>query len=292
MGLVSMTGFGAAEVIGRGVKFEVEISSVNRKQFDLRLHLPRSMSLMEAQVYEEIQRVVKRGQITANVKMMLLSPDKRFEGVDKAMAGMYVKALREAASELDIKGELDVSDLIQLPDVIRRVEMHQDARLLWPVLQRALRAALKRLVAMRKDEGARLEGDLRARLDRLKRVHARIEKRAPQLPRKYRTRLQQRLKEALGKPVHDEHLIREVALLADRVDITEEVVRMGSHFKQFDAMLGARKPIGRALDFLCQELLREINTSGSKASDEVIARAVIQFKADLECIREQVQNVE
>lgn len=293
MSLISMTGFGAAQAASGGLTCTVEIGTVNRKQLDIRITLPRGLGGLESRIQEEVRRGVSRGQASVQIAVGLGASAKRMEGVDLALAEVYVRDLRLAAERLGLKDDLSASTLLGLPGVVRPVvEMAPDAATLWPVLRRALRAALTALTAMRRAEGLKLEVELRKRLKGLRTLNARIRKLAPLFPNQYREQLRQRLGEALGTPIRDEHLLREVAILAERCDVTEEMVRLDSHFGQFDTLLDSAQPVGRALDFLCQEMLREINTTGSKCGDARVSADVVRFKAELEIVREQVQNVE
>jgi uncharacterized protein (TIGR00255 family) len=210
------------------------------------------------------------------------------------MIAKQVGALRAAAEKLGLADDLTASALLRLPDVLRPRVMPDDPLELWPQIDRAAQAALESLDVMRRREGQALEQDLRTRFAALERLSKEIMSLAPAVPASYKAVLEKRLAELLGPGcVADPALLaREVAVFADRCDVSEEMTRLASHFAQVDKVLDASGACGRTLDFLCQELFREINTTGSKANDAEISRLVIEFKAGLEAAREQVQNVE
>ena len=292
--LRSMTGYGRGEATVGGIRVEVELNSVNRKQFDARLNLPRTLTVLESRMLEQIQEAVSRGQISGSVAVHV-SGGARQRGirVDREVAASYLKVLRAAAGHLRLQDDLSASLLLSLPDVLHGSYVEEDAERVWPVASRALRQALNQLVAMRTAEGATLVADLRRRFSKLTASLDRIRRLAPRVKAKYRNALKLRLKGA-GFPLQadDPHLLRELALFAERSDISEEITRLGSHLQQAAGLLKGAEPMGRALDFLAQEMFREINTIGSKANDVAITRQVIHFKTELERIREQVQNVE
>jgi len=294
MALVSMTGFGRGAAAAGGMKVEVDLSSVNRKQFDVRVSLPRSLIALEAPVNALVHARVARGAVTGVAKVTVTGAARR-RGmvVDGDAAATYLRGLRRAARRMGLTDDLQASALLTMPEVLRYRDVGEDAGRVWRLLARALKAALNTLARMRQREGASLQKDIAARLGRLRRILEEIKGVAPDVARRYATALAERLKKArLGAEFDDAQLAREIALFADRCDISEEIVRLDSHFRQADHLLCARKPVGRTLDFLCQEMFREINTIGSKANDGGIARRVVEFKTDLEAVREQVQNVE
>lgn len=293
MTLVSMTGFGRGEAAGSGMCVEVELSSVNRKQFDLHVNLPRSLSAMEAQVHREVHRAISRGHVTCSVKVGLSDcSGERSVQLNDALAARYVQRLRQTARALDLRDDLSARTLALLPDVLRYEAVPASTEELWPLTRQALQQALTTLLKMKQQEGAALQKDIARRLRKLAALLNRIRKRSPRVPAAYRKALHQRIANAGVSLPDPDALAREVALFADRCDVAEEVTRLDSHFDQAADLMAAAEPVGRALDFLCQEMFREINTIGSKANDAAIIRQVIQFKAELERVREQVQNVE
>lgn len=294
MTLRSMTGFGQGFAEGFGLRVEVEISSVNRKQLDVMINLPRSLQSLEPWVQEQLTHQMSRGRINLQIGVQYTgsggaSPVK----VNRALAESCLKELRATAKKLSLDAEITLRDLIRIPGVIVIQEAGQDIDRVKPVLQRALSGAIKKFMEMRKREGAALLRDLVARVDKLDDYVRQVAERAPGLVAGYRKALRDRVGQLAGElHIPDERLDKEVILFADRADITEEITRLRSHLKQARGMFRTKEPAGRAMDFLAQEMFREINTIGSKAGDSVISSIVVNFKADLERFREQVQNIE
>lgn len=295
MSLTSMTGRGAAAAAGRLARVEVELSSVNRKQLDVDVGLPRFLAAYESRVLELVQSRLSRGRVTGDVRVTWAEAAQAAGAkVDLGLARAAVGALRAAAKKLDLPDDLKASALLSLPGLVALEHGERDLEALWPTVRQALEAALAKLQAMRKKEGAALGRDLRARLGTLRKLAREIAARAPGVAETYRANLRKRIAAALpgSDLAADERLLREVALFADKADVAEELVRLDSHFRQAADALQAGGVVGRALDFLVQEMGREINTIGSKANDAEIARRVVAAKAELERFREQVQNVE
>jgi len=294
MALTSMTGHGVGSATAGGVTVDIELSAVNRKQLDVRLSLPRSLTSLEPRVGEMVQKQVVRGSVTGTVRVRV-SDQERVRGVrvNETLARNYVATLRRLAGRLKLTDDLSASALLSLPEVVEVHEPEEDIERMWRLIQKALGEALKRLTTMRRLEGAALARDIGGRMKKLGGLVGEIERFAPRVAERYRDLLRKRL-EAAGLPIpaDDPALLREVALMADRADIAEEITRLRSHLHQFEGLLRDAEPVGRTMDFVCQEIFREINTIGSKANDAAIARCVVKFKATLERVREQVQNVE
>lgn len=294
MSLRSMTGYGRGTATASGLTVTVEISSVNRKQFDLSLSAPRSLTVLEAPVTEAVQKVISRGRVNVDLAVdWSEQARRRTVRVDTNVAKAYLKAVRAAAKELGVADDISMQSLLSVPDVLQVAQPKEQMEKVWRVTQRALRQALRQLSAMRQTEGKVLQADLQQRLQQLAEYATRIEGRAPHVAETYRAKLQARLEQArLQLDPGDDRLMREMVLFADRSDISEELTRLESHFQQARQMMRSRKATGRSLDFLAQEMFREINTIGSKANDAAILQDVVTFKTELERIREQVQNVE
>lgn len=294
MSVKSMTGYGRGVASARGVRVEVELSSVNRKQMDISLSLPRSLNVLEPRIEEAIGRSLSRGRVTGEVWVRLSSAARqRGVCVDEDLAKVFVREIRGAARRLGLKDDLGGSLLLSLPDVVRVEHPDEDAEAIWPLVEKALRQALAELSAMRAREGRALQKDVEKRLAFLERKLAGVRKHAPATVERYREKLLTRLREAgLGVNTGDERVLKELALFADKCDISEEVTRLDSHIRQARKLMQSAEPVGRSLDFLAQEMFREINTTGSKANDGAIAADVVAMKAELERIREQVQNIE
>lgn len=295
MAIVSMTGFGRGEASAGGVKCVVELSTVNRKQFDCSFSMPRELGSLESKLHALVHTQVTRGYVKGLVSVTSAGSEGAGRAaLDLAQIEAQVGALRAAAAKLGLADDLTASALLRLPDVLRPKTLPDDPMEVWPLIERATQAALLSLAELRRREGAALEKDLRKRFAALEKLSKKIERLAPAVPKTYQATLGRRLAELLGPGgLIDSALVaREVAVFADRCDVSEELTRLASHFVQVDKVLGSGDACGRTLDFLCQELFREINTTGSKANDAEISRWVIEFKAGLEAAREQVQNVE
>lgn len=290
----SMTGYGHGEASANGVKVTVELNSVNRKQSDISILLPKELAELEPRIRDEINAVLSRGKINVVVTWHRSAGgvSERVQ-LDEALARAYVGAIRRLQRRLGLSGEVTVETILRAPGVLQLRETDVDAGRLWPLVETALRRALAGVVRMREREGKHLATDLAKRLRWMEREVAGIRKLAPQMVQRYREQLQARIAAAgVPVPLDDERLTREVVFYADRCDIAEELTRLQSHFAQFREALRRNEPVGRTLDFLTQEMNREINTIGSKANAAEISRRVVQVKAELEKIREQVQNIE
>ena len=289
----SMTGYGRGEAARGGAKFTVEISTVNRKQAELSLYLPRELDALESRARDEINAKVSRGRIAARVQWTAKSGDRAQVEIDRNLAKEYAKEYRKLATDLKLGGEVSLDTILRAPGVLQTSEEELDVESLWTPLRTAVRAALKGLLAMRAREGANLKKDLQKRIDALQKSVKAVKRQAPKTVRRHREALLDRLNQSgLDLKLDDERVLKEVALFADRIDITEELTRLESHFGQFADYAKSKGPVGRTLDFLSQEMNREVNTIGSKANDPVISRLVVAMKSELEKFREQVQNVE
>lgn len=294
MALTSMTGFGRGSAKGQGIEVVVELSAVNRKQFDARISLPRSLLSLESRLHESLRQKISRGHITGTVRVDAVSDGTGMQvRVNEALARATVTAVRQSAKKLKLPDDLGARILLDIVDFVVLEDAARDSERVWPILKRAVHAALRDLIDMRKTEGANLEKDLRARLKKLKTLEGKIRQFAPQVSEKMARALRDRLDRAgVELELQDPLLQREIILIADRVNIDEEVVRLDSHLAHAESIMKMNKPVGRTLDFVCQEMFREINTIGSKSNDASISGTVIDFKAELESLREQVQNVE
>lgn len=294
MPIHSMTGYGRGEASSRGLKVIVELKSVNHKQFDCRIDLPPALEELESEIREQIHERIARGHVACRIHLDF-SPGVRNQSarVDEPLAKAYLARLRQIARRLNLKDDLSSASLLHLPHVVRFESPASHFRACRPLIRLSLARALNAHHAMREREGRALGRDVGSRLGKLQALRVRIERRAPDVARAYRQALQKRIREAgLDVNAADPRLLKEVAVFADRSDITEEITRLRSHGRQCGTVLMAGAVAGRILDFLVQELFREINTIGSKANDRLIAEDVIRFKAELERIREQVQNIE
>jgi uncharacterized protein (TIGR00255 family) len=291
----SMTGYGRGDASQDGFKINVELSSVNRKQSEISVNLPREMEMLEAQVRDLINRYISRGRLTARVSLHAgASKLSARMHLNVPLAKAYARELSRLAKQLHLPGPVTLDQLARAPGVFQTDEELAVEEDFWPAVERALRKALTGMLRTREREGAHLESDLAHRITVMRRALAQIQKHAPKVAERYRQQLIERIKSAgLDAPgVEDDRLLKEVVYFADRSDISEELTRLQSHFQQFEDSRKSKEPVGRMLDFLAQEMNREINTIGSKANDTLISREVVTLKAELEKFREQAQNVE
>ena len=290
-----MTGHGRGDCSRDGFKVTVEVSSVNRKQSEIAVNLPRELDSLEPRIRDEINRCVARGRLTAKISLHMGEKGYGERAlINAGLAKAYAKEIRKLARDLKLDDSVSLDLVLRAPGVLQVEDPTWETETFWPAVEKALGQALKGLVAMRRREGTHLAEDLAVRVDSMRVALARIKVAAPLMVERYRDQLRERIRNAgLEIPaVEDERLAKEIIYFADRSDISEEVTRLESHFKQFEVCVKSKEPVGRTLDFLAQEMNREINTIGSKAADSQISREVVTLKADLEKFREQVQNVE
>jgi uncharacterized protein (TIGR00255 family) len=291
--ITSMTGYGRGEAESEGISVSVEIRSVNGRFLEVVPRLPRTLALRENDIKEILRRSVARGKINVFVTV-----DRETDGaapvrVDVPAAKAYYRILNDLRKAVRLRQTVRLEHLLQFSDIFEPRELEQTDEQEWKITQTALEKALAQLVTMRRKEGGQLEKDFRSRIEMLLSLLDRIEETSRnQVPRE-RERLRERIAQLVGDQNLDTgRLELEIALLADKLDVTEECVRFRSHVKFFLQAMGSEESAGRKLNFLIQEMNREANTIGSKASDTTIAHLVVQMKEELERIREQLQNIE
>lgn len=289
----SMTGFGRGEALQGDTLWQVECGSVNRKQLEVAVNLPRDLIALEGELRTQVAAACSRGRVHVSVKRHEAENQADIPQIHEAAVQLYLARLSALAGKLGISAEISMSELLRLPGVLGGESEVVKPEEAWPFIQQALTSALEQMLQMRCTEGAHLQEEIESRLGTIESLLARIAEQAPQVPVQQRAALLQRLEQAgLPLPLDDERLLKEIALFADRTDISEELSRAASHVKQFRTYLGSREPSGRSLDFLIQEFFREFNTMGSKCNNAAIAHCVVSAKTELEKIREQIQNVE
>ena len=288
-----MTGYGKGEAAREGFRVCVEIHTINRKQLDVSLNLPRSLQILETKIRETLHARISRGRVNLNLTITQNVLGASGSAIDFELARVYASEMRRLKAELDLSGELTVDALLRVPGILTNASGELDPEVAWPPIQTALDSALDALVAMREQEGRNLSADLTSRLRKLRGIIGDISGRSPSLTENYRHQLFARLK-TIDKELlsSDERLLKEIAIFADKCDITEELVRLESHFGQLDNLIAQPEPAGRGLDFLVQEIAREFNTLSVKSNDALISQAVVTAKTEIERIREQVQNIE
>ena len=290
-----MTGYGRARETRNGRDITVEVRSVNNRYLDCSVKMPRAYIFAEDAVKSAVQRSVSRGKVDVFITVESLGAEESVVSVNEPLARAYIAALEQLRELGDgaVKGKYAATDLARLPDVITVTKAEEDLEALSADLVAVAEDALRAHTAMRLIEGERLAADILGRLDTVEAITARVEARSPQTVAEYREKLLSRMQEVLQSASVDEaRILTEAAIFADKVAVDEETVRLRSHLGQLREMLRGDVPVGRKLDFLIQEVNRESNTIGSKCSDLQIARDVVELKAEIEKIREQVQNIE
>ncbi len=289
----SMTGFGRGSSSKDGKSFIIEIRTVNHRYNDIFIKMPREFASLEDRVRESVGKIISRGKTDVFVTYANNSVKSRTVALDKQLASLYISAFGEMRKEFGLKDDVSVSVLSRFPDVLKIEENEDDIEETWGIFSNALDESLGSLLAMRKSEGEKLEADIRTRIGNLRALLAAIEEHAPRVVPYYKQKLEQRIAEIMAQQIYDEaRLAAEVALFADRCNIDEEITRLHSHLSQMDHILGQNEPIGRKIDFLMQEMNREINTIASKANFLQITNITLEFRSELEKMREQVQNIE
>ncbi len=289
----SMTGFGAGDCENQDFKVHVEIKAVNQRYLETNYHMPYSLNMFENALTKTIKEYASRGKLDINIRFQDLRDKAVNIAVDKGLVEAYGKALHEIQCQLQLTAPITASQIAAYPDVLKIAEENQDLEAAEPVLMSAVKEALENFVAMRTTEGRNIQADLLSRIDTLEGFVGELEKLAPEIVASYKQRLETLLEEYLAKEnIEESRIIQEVALFTDKVNYTEETVRLRSHFTQFRSIITADEPVGRKLDFLIQEMNREINTVASKANSSGAAQFVVDVKSEIEKIREQIQNIE
>ncbi len=291
--LKSMTGFGTGRARAGDEEISVEVRAVNHKHLEVKVRLPRELSALEPAVLRAVRSRCVRGAVDVAVRRSASTASGAVPTVDVAMARAWREALRGVARAVDMADVPTTAQIAALPAVIRMEEPVADLGVAEATLERALTEALDALAAMREREGRALEVDLASRLARVATLTAEVAALAPRTVEAYRARLHERVAELLkGAPVDEARLVQEVALFAERTDVAEEATRLQAHLEAFRSFLASPEPAGRRMDFLVQEMHREVNTTGSKSQSTEVSTRIVELKAELERIREQVQNVE
>jgi uncharacterized protein (TIGR00255 family) len=291
--MYSMTGYGRGAASLDGRELTIELKSVNNRFLDIGMKLPRQLSFLEDGLRKLLTDSLNRGHVDVFVNYRNLRSDAKTVRVDEALLMAYLASARESARKLDLADDMTLSRALSLPDVTSILPADEDQQALTNLAMEAMVMAIEGLKTMRLKEGERLKLDLSARMDTMANYAASIEKRAPAVVDEYRSKLTARIEEMLGETEVDRvRLATEVAIFADRAAIDEEIVRLNTHLVHFRELLAAEEPVGRKMDFLIQEMNRECNTIGSKANDAELTSIVLSCKAEIEKLREQIQNIE
>jgi uncharacterized protein (TIGR00255 family) len=293
MSTISMTGFGAGIATEGNEEISVEARSVNGKFCEVKVRLPRELASLEADVVKFVKERLSRGNVDVSIRRTSALGLEAEPKVNAVLLAAYAKAFQAAAASASLSPELSIRDLIDLDGVVRLEERPPDLAAVAKALNGALATALSALISARQREGVALAADLKSRLQTLRKLAAQAAVGVPASIAQYRERLRNRIKEIANDiEVDPQRLEQEVILFAERTDVAEELTRLGAHFDEFDRLLEKSGPVGRQLDFLIQEINREVNTTGSKSQATELARLVVEMKTEIERIREQVQNVE
>ncbi len=288
-----MTGYGRGESERDGARISVELSSVNRKQSDVVVNLPRDLVSLEPRIRQTINERVTRGRVNVVVACDVDPAAQPKTVIDPTLARAYHDSLRELQRELSLPGEITIGMILQAPGVLRTADHQLLPEESWPAVERALQSALTALLRMREREGKHLAKDLIHRLKVVRQALKEVRKHHPAVVEKYRNALLDRIRDAgIALAPNDDRLLKEIAFYADRADVSEELTRLESHLAQFAHHLRKDAPVGRTLEFITQEISRELNTLGAKAGDAEISRQVVACKSEVEKIREQIQNLE
>lgn len=289
----SMTGFGAATAPLGGSSIRVEISGVNRKQTEIAVALPRAWAALETTVRDTVATAVSRGRVNVTFTQQSTPGATGALALNRDKLAALTATLSEAEATLGRSVDTSLDALLRLGIIAEETETDLPLETVEAAAIPALREALEAFVTLRAQEGANMKRDLLARIGTLREFRNQLMARAAGVATRHREVLLKRLAESgLPLPADDERIIKEIALFADRCDVSEEMTRLESHLNQFEAICDKSEPVGRTLDFLCQEIFRELNTTGSKANDAELAQLVVTAKTELEKIREQVQNIE
>ena len=288
----SMTGFGRAEGVDHGVALRFEISSVNRKQFDAKFSLPKELSIHEGVLRAQLAKRLTRGSIMVRAELNYLEDAPAASRIDHAFLNTVIREARAAAEKNGLDAALNISQILAVPGVVVPVSALSSNPEFETFMLDVFDEALTRHIEMRRTEGAALERDILARIGEFEAIVAKIRMLTPGLPEQQAARMRERLKDAgFNAEADDERMLREFVIFADRLDVTEELTRLDAHFSHFRSLAAGSTP-GRSLDFLMQEMFREINTLGNKAGTAEISPLVVQMKTGLEKVREQIQNIE
>ena len=289
----SMTGYGRAMREMDGRQLTIELKSVNHRFLDLSFRMPRNLMVLEEEARKLMGARLARGHVDVFMTYRNMRADARVVQVDRALYDAYASALAQLSEGTDgVRDDRSLMSIARLPDVLVVTEAEEDQEALRSLLKETLSAALDGMVEMRMREGAEMKKDLSFRADRIEEMTGKIEERYPQTVAEYTARLKNSIEELIGQNVDETRLLTEVAVMADRSAIAEETVRLRAHIKQLRECLEQAEPVGRRIDFLVQELNREVNTISSKSQDVPITQLAVSMKAEIEKLREQLQNIE
>lgn len=289
----SMTGYGRAQAEIGSMIITVEIKSVNHRYFELNSRIPRAYGFLEEKLKSYLQSLISRGKVECNVFIEDLESDDVIVRVNHSLASGYIAALNEIVERYDLKNDISVSSLTRYSDIFSVHKEQADEERIWEAVKSVAESATGSFVKMREREGEKLKEDILSRASLILEYVSFVEERSPQTVKEYNAKLEQRIKELLADAhIDEQRILTEAAIYADKIAVDEETVRLRSHIDQLRQMFEDENAVGRKMDFLVQEINREANTIGSKSQDVEIARKVLNIKAEVEKIREQIQNIE
>ncbi len=288
-----MTGYGHVEGVFEGKRVVAEIRSVNHRYADYNIKVPRYYGFLEDMARKYVSTYINRGKVDVYISVESYGETDKQITLNSALASSYIDALRQIRDEFGVIDDISVSSVARFNDIFLSERKEEDAEQIWQTVLCALEPAVEQFVQMREREGERMLEDVKQRADFMLSLVSEVEKRSPERVEEYRERLYAKMAEVLeASDIDESRILAEAAIYADKVAVDEETVRLRSHFTELDTILSSGEPAGRKLDFLIQEINREINTIGSKANDMQTAKIVVDLKAELEKMREQVQNIE
>ncbi|MCD7727564.1 MAG: YicC family protein [Ruminococcus sp.] len=291
--LKSMTGFGRMQEVINNREILVEIKAVNHRYYEFNSRVPRAYGYLDEKLKGFLKGSVSRGKVEVSVSIFNQEGTDAEIEINRSMASGYVAALRSVSDELDLKDDLSLSSLLRLQDIFTVVKTADDEEAIWQDVKCVASKALDKFIAMRQAEGEKMYEDISSRLDYIEKQVGKIEERSPKVTELYREKLYTKIKEIVAdRNVDDARVLTEAALFSEKTAVDEETVRLRSHISQYRSLLLSEEPVGRKLDFLTQEMNREVNTIGSKGQDLEITKIVVELKSEIEKIREQIQNIE
>lgn len=291
--LKSMTGFGRMQEVINKREILVEIKAVNHRYYEFNSRVPRTYGYLDEKLKGFLNGKVSRGKVEVSVSIFNQEGSDAAIEINRSIADGYVTALRGISEDLKLKDDLSLSSVMRLPDIFNVVKTTEDEEVIWQDVKTVASKALDKFIGMREAEGQKMYDDIASRLDYIENVVGEIEKRSPEVTELYREKLYAKIKEIVDeRNIDDARILTEAAVFSEKTAVDEETVRLRSHIAQYRSLLKADEPIGRKLDFLTQELNREVNTIGSKGQDLEITKMVVDLKSEIEKIREQIQNIE
>lgn len=291
--LKSMTGFGRMQEVINNREILVEIKAVNHRYYEFNSRVPRAYGYLDEKLKGFLNGRVSRGKVEVSVSIFNQEGADAAIEINRSIANGYVSALRSISGELDLKDDLALSSIMRLPDIFNVVKTTEDEEIIWQDVKTVASKALDKFIGMREAEGQKMYDDISSRLDFIESVVGEVEKRSPEVTEIFREKLYSKIKEIVeDRNIDEARILTEAAVFSEKTAVDEETVRLRSHIAQYRSLLKSDEPVGRKLDFLTQEMNREVNTIGSKGQDLEITKMVVDLKSEIEKIREQIQNVE